>query len=51
MDQIDAQLTILNNTADSLERSKVLRRMKILLNEIDALSLASSKREKRGIAR
>jgi hypothetical protein len=49
MEQIDGQLTILNNTTDSIERSKVLRRMKILLNEIDAISLASSKPEKQGI--
>jgi hypothetical protein len=49
--QIDVQVTILNNTTDSKERSKVLLRMKVLLNEIDAINLSSSKREKQGITR
>jgi hypothetical protein len=49
--QIDVQVTILNNTTDSKERSKVLLRMKVLLNEIDAINLSSSEREKQGITR
>jgi hypothetical protein len=50
-EQIDAQVTILNNTTDSRERSHLLRRMKVLLNELDALHFSSSERSKQDITR
>jgi hypothetical protein len=48
-EQLDTLLTVFNHTTDSQERRQLLRRMKVLIDEIDALIVFSSKREKQDI--
>jgi hypothetical protein len=44
--QFDTMLSIFNNTEDSRERARLLRRMKILIDEIEAFTVISPEREK-----
>jgi hypothetical protein len=48
-EQLDTLLTVFNHTIDSQKRRQLLRRMNVLINEIDALIVFSSKRDKQDI--
>ena len=50
-EQLETLVAILHNSADPKERSHLLRRMKVVLNEIDALNLFSLRREKLDLTR